>query len=273
MLGDGNKPRARLVAGVVIAAAGVVIVVAMGGTDEGAEPGPLPGSMGTEATVAGATEGATSTITTSNAPPAGGSAVNRGVAVEIIEAPDRESGSQAGGDGGGTPVESAGTDGWGGLASAQGATYTWQDGDRLLQARLQLDLVAADDGSIISREGVAVDRGEGQAGDGDRTIRNGDASDRVDGQPVFRSGSGELMTLPGGVIVTLDPGWDTEAVDGFFMANGISLGRVSELEFLTNAFVVDTRPGFSSLYLANALVGQVGVELSSPNWRRERVAK
>ena len=257
----------------VIVAAGVVTVLAMGGTDEGSEPGPIPGSMGEEVKVAGATEGASSTITTSNAPPAGGSAVNRGVAVEIIEAPDWESRSQAGGDRPEIPVGSAGSDGWGGSTSAQGATHTWHDGDRLLQARLQLDLVVADDGSIIVRERAAGDRGEGQAGDGGGTIRNGDASHRADGRPVFRSGSGELMTLPGGVIVMLDPGWDTEAVDGFFMANGISLGRVSELEFLTNAFVVDTRPGFSSLYLANALVGQVGVELSSPNWRRERVAK
>ena len=43
---------------------------------------------------------------------------------------------------------------------------------------------------------------------------------------------------------------------------------MSSLDYLTNGFFVETDPGFASLDLAKALAGQVGVELSSPNWRR-----
>ena len=91
-----------------------------------------------------------------------------------------------------------------------------------------------------------------------------------DGQPVFRSESGgELMTLPGGIMLALDPEWDQDAVEKFFSRNGISLERTSELDFLDNGFFVETEPGFPSLELANDLAGQEGVIISSPNWARE----
>ena len=42
-------------------------------------------------------------------------------------------------------------------------------------------------------------------------------------QPVFKSESGGgLMTLPGGVMLALDPEWDQTTVDKFFEANGIT---------------------------------------------------
>ena len=107
---------------------------------------------------------------------------------------------------------------------------------------------------------VIVDRrAEGAAGAG--------------GGPVFRSASGALMTLPGGVLLALDPQWDTGTAHAFFARNGIKLDRVSELGYLTNGFFVETASGFASLDLANALAGQAGVYLSSPNWWRERTTK
>ena len=45
------------------------------------------------------------------------------------------------------------------------------------------------------------------------------------------------MTLPGGIILALDPEWDQAAVEKFFSQNGISLDRTSELDFLDNGFL------------------------------------
>ena len=74
------------------------------------------------------------------------------------------------------------------------------------------------------------------------------------------------MTLPGGVLLSLDSGWDQAQVESFFSQNGISMDRVEAMEFLPNGFLVKTAPGFPSLELANSLAAQDGVEVSSPNW-------
>ena len=192
------------------------------------------------------------------------------LAVEIVDQADSDLGTAVGGAVQETPVEPGNPDepapGSGDPTSAQGDTYTWQDGDRVLGAQLQLDLVVTADGSIIPRDEAAAHT--------DRSQGIGGSDDSARGAlPVFRSESGELMTLPGGVILVLDPEWDSDEVDGFFASHGISPSRVSELDYLPNGFVVDTEPGFPSLDLANALAGQAGVELSSPNWRRERTTQ
>ena len=175
----------------------------------------------------------------------------------------------------------------------QGTVYTWQDGDRtrrvVLQARPAVQETVADaaeDGvikkdNIIKKDDVTkndgVIRKEGVTKK-DNLIKKeqldgivGEQSQRGSGdQPVFRSESGgELMTLPGGIVLALDPEWDQAAVEKFFLRNGIALERASELDFLDNGFFVETEPGFPSLELANTLAGQDGVRLSSPNWARE----
>ena len=211
-------------------------------------------------------------------------------ALEIVEATDSDFGAAAGGAHQETPVEQAGSDGSdtgsGDLVSAQGEVYTWHDGDRTLRARLQLDLVLMGDGSITSKGDVVADTGHGQivrapGGNGQPTdveggfdTAGGGQPDSTGGsQPVFLSESGELATLPGGVILVLDADWTVDDTTAFFARNDIAPSRVSELDYLTNGFFVETDPGFASLDLANALAGQVGVELSSPNWWRERTAK
>ena len=45
--------------------------------------------------------------------------------------------------------------------------------------------------------------------------------------------------------------------------------QVSELDFLDNAFFVQTDPGFPSLELANSLADEEGVLVSSPNWQQQ----
>ena len=157
--------------------------------------------------------------------------------------------------------------GSGGAPSAQGDVYTWQDGDRTVGARLQLDLVVLDDGTIVPKDDLPADTGNtesvprspgngGQsdgAGEGKSDGAGGEQSDSTGGpHPVFLSESGELMTLPGGVIVALNAEWDAEATAAFFTRNAIERDRVSELSYVTNGFFVETEPGLPSLDLANA---------------------
>ena len=151
--------------------------------------------------------------------------------------------------------------------SDTGTIYTYEDGDRTIRVALQDDLVLqansairADDTVVINGPTQSIVKMEGGAGQG--------------GLPVFRSESGGgLMTLPGGILLALDPEWETAQIDNFFSDNGISPEQVSELKFIPNGFMVETEAGFPSLELANTLAGQDGVLISSPNWWNEVKAK
>ena len=144
-----------------------------------------------------------------------------------------------------------------------GVPYVWRDGDHIRRARLQADLVLQP--SSDNRDDDVVVTDYGSASIVERRTRH--AGRAV--LPVFRDEGGTLMTLPGGVLVVLDPGWDRGRVDRFFSANGIKRSRVVEQAFADNAFLVETDAGFASLELANALADLDGVVLSSPNWHRE----
>ena len=167
----------------------------------------------------------------------------------------------SGEDKAGTGVEdtdSSGEDTAGGsdLRSAQGRVYSWHDGDRVLEAVLQSDLV--------------VPRGEVIASTADIVRRSASPG----GDPVFRDASGgTLMALPGGVVLVLDPRWGPRQVAEFFAGNAISKSAVSELGFAPNGFLIDTDAGLDSLRLANRLAVEDGVELSSPNWWRETASR
>ena len=134
-------------------------------------------------------------------------------------------------------------------AEAEGAVYTWQDGDRTRRVLLQTDLVVDSDGTVV---------------------RSGSRDAQGKTQPVFVSeSSGELMTLPGGVVLVFESSWSGDGIDAFFSEQGIDSSRIQEQTFTTNAFFVETEAGFPSLDLANALAGEEGVLLASPNWQRE----
>ena len=147
--------------------------------------------------------------------------------------------------------------------SGQGTVYTYEDGDRTIRVILQGDLVVQETGADTPSD------------DAVRRTAGGNIVRKQSGQggadlPVFRSASGgALMTLPGGVLLALDPEWDGAMVNGFFARNNISKTRISELDYIPNGFFVRTEPGFPSLELANALAAQKGVQFSSPNWWRE----
>ena len=152
--------------------------------------------------------------------------------------------------------------------SPQAATvYTWQDGDRTQRVLLQEDLAVQKTDTNKSGDVVVAKAGE-------TSIVLKQAEPEQDDEPVFRSESGgTLMTLPGGVLVKLDSNWDQETVEKFLSDNGIDTERASPIEFIENAFFVETEPGFASLELANSLAVKEGVEISSPNWWMDVEAK
>ena len=141
------------------------------------------------------------------------------------------------------------------LDQGGGPEYTWQDGDDTRTVRLQTSLTVA----------PRSDDDDGRA----RVVPRSEQGPDAESLPVFRSESGALMTLPGGILLLLDPAWGEARIDQFFADHKISRDRVSEREFGENAFFVGTAPGFPALELANALAGQPGVLVSSPNWKRE----
>ena len=154
-----------------------------------------------------------------------------------------------------------------GKGNASGSVYTWQDGDRTMRVVLQDGLVAQSKSDDTSKDVIVAESGGYSIVSRQYTHDSGD-------QPVFRSESGGgLMTLPGGVILTLDPEWDQATVEKFFEGNDIDPDRVSELDFLDNAFFVQTGPGMPSLELANSLADKDGVIVSSPNWQQQLETK
>ena len=149
------------------------------------------------------------------------------------------------------------------LPSGGSHVYTWQDGNRTMRVVLQEHLVVRNNAAINPLDDV-VTRGT------DHSIVRSQPWHGGTGGPVFRPESGGgLMTLPGDLLLALDPEWDQERVMQFFHENGILVQDVVELDFLENVFLLETLPGFPALYRANALAPLDGVVAASPNWARE----
>ena len=142
--------------------------------------------------------------------------------------------------------------------------YTWQDGDRTLTVVLQSDLFINEDASTKDAMADAP---------GGAIVKSAGAKSEGKGLPVFKSQSGALMTLPGGILLVLDPDWSQAEVNAFFSSNSIKLNRVEALDYIDNGYFIETEPGFPSLDLANSVATQEGVMVSSPNWWTEVTVK
>ena len=174
----------------------------------------------------------------------------------------------SGRDGGITEVdEESSKKGGSSAGPVQGQTHTWEDGDRTLTVYLQTDLVVEKGSDGFPREIVEADD------DGTGVVGSAARQSKDDTLPVFRSESGSLMTLPGGVLLVLSAEWSQAETNAFFSNNGIKMDSVSELSYIANGFFIETDPGFPSLDLANELATLEGVAVSSPNWEREATAK
>ena len=157
----------------------------------------------------------------------------------------------------------SGTEDSSGKGSTSGSVYTWQDGDRTQRVVLQDGLVAQSKSEDTSQDVIVAKMG-------DYSIVEAEYKQGSGAQPVFKPESGGgLMTLPGGMMLVLDTKLDQAAVEKFFEGNGIDPDQVSELDFLDNAFFVQTEPGMPSLELANSLADEEGVIVSSPNWQQQ----
>ena len=142
--------------------------------------------------------------------------------------------------------------------------YTWEDGDRTSTVILQSDLVIDEETSIKDAMADAP---------GGAIVKSAGAKSEDKGLPVFKSQSGALMTLPGGVLLVLDSDWSQAEVNTFFSNNSIKLSKVEALDFIDNGYFIETEPGFPALDLANALAAEEGVIVSSPNWWTEVTVK
>ena len=149
----------------------------------------------------------------------------------------------------------------------EGETYTWQDGASTMTVWLQTDRVVEKGSGGLPGDIVSADEG------GTNVVRSADGQSKSNTLPVFRSESGALMTLPGGVLLVLNSEWSRAQTNAFFSDKGIKIDRVSELDYVANGFFIETDPGFPSLDLANALAVQDDVVISSPNWGREGTPK
>ena len=155
-------------------------------------------------------------------------------------------------------------------------TYTYWDGDAEITVWLVPQTVTRDvepkgDEQSLA-DAKAAPKSGSSASQGRRSV-SGAGLGAPPGQLVFRTATGSQMWLPGGVVLVLDAAWSTAQTDAFFAQNGIEADRVTEFDWLDNGFLIESGPGLVSLELANRLVGQQGVELSSPDWSVEAELK
>ena len=145
--------------------------------------------------------------------------------------------------------------------------HTWQDGEHTRRVYLETNLVVESTADTTSEDVVV------RAGSRENIVQRTGRHDDQDTLPVFRTESGSIMTLPGGVLLVLKEQWDQMRINTFFATNGIAKGNIEAMDFAPNAFFIDTAPGLPSLELANALAAEDGVVISSPNWRRQVVLR
>lgn len=141
------------------------------------------------------------------------------------------------------------------LTSAQGEEYSYRDGPYVRTIVVQTDLV------VVKRDDDLQSS----------SLKRRDAvlGATVESDLVFRSASGQVMTLPGGVLIKFDDSWTAAQASQFFSEHSIAPDRYEAQTYSTNAYFITTEPGFPSLNLANRLATQDGVVYSLPNWAYE----
>ena len=96
------------------------------------------------------------------------------------------------------------------LAANQGPIHTWQDGDNTRRVWLQNGLV------VQPRSKDAPDDVVLRSAGGEIIVERPAKHNEQQTPPVFRSESGILMTLSGGVILVLEESWAAPRVAQFF---------------------------------------------------------
>lgn len=88
--------------------------------------------------------------------------------------------------------------------------------------------------------------------------------------PVYREGNspaGRLMTLPGGVLVKLNPEWTDTQARAWATNKGLSVSQ--RLNITGNWYLLASTPGNAALELANQLHASGEVLSATPNWWKQ----
>jgi hypothetical protein len=88
--------------------------------------------------------------------------------------------------------------------------------------------------------------------------------------PVFHDtpmASGRMRSLPGNIVVYLNPAWDEVAAGRWVSGQGLEI--VKKLEIGPNVFVLKTGPGLEALEKANTLYRSGEVIAAFPDWWEE----
>ena len=92
--------------------------------------------------------------------------------------------------------------------------------------------------------------------------------------PVFRDApnqSGSMRSLPGNVIVYLNPDWNQGQITLWMATRGFKV--IKKLAIKSNVYVLETGPGMEALQLANALYESGEVIAAFPDWWQESVMR
>jgi len=168
-------------------------------------------------------------------------------------------------------------------ASASATPVIWYDGDKQRTAWQDNSLIAefGDTSNISSKSSLNDEEKtlmlkqanmriwQVEEGSSPRLLAKAQSdAQATNTSPVFREG-GVLKTLPGGVIVILNPALDSEQVKNWLIDNNLTVER--QLNFSKYAYLINTAPGLPSLKLAKQLVEDDKLSLqyvqsATPNW-------
>lgn len=183
----------------------------------------------------------------------------------------------------------------GGKDSAKSApleqSYVWYDGDREQKVWLNPDLLAefnppaSAQSPVMKADTDAKPLATRQKGIRVWQLKGGTHLQGViynlktlhpDGKysPVFHDtpgASGRMRSLPGNIIVYLNPLWNEATVNRW--VSGRNLEIVKKLEMGPNIFVLKTGPGLEALEIANTLYKSGEVVAAFPDWWEEAATR
>lgn len=167
--------------------------------------------------------------------------------------------------------------------------YLWSDGKRQYKVYLEPDMLMefkpSEEGdnalksvfaraTVMQSKGTQVKGGAVRLWDLREKLANGKRTQELQQKfptgkfsEVFRDkpgSSGRLRTIPGNMIVQLDPGMSDTQVDDWIKANGLVLDR--KMGFGKNILVIKSAPGLATLVKANELAKTNGVVSAYPDW-------
>ncbi len=166
-------------------------------------------------------------------------------------------------------------------------SYVWYDGDREQKIWLNPDLLAEfnppasgqspvkktyTDAKPLAKRHKGVRLWQLKGGSNLQGVIHNLKTLHPDGKysPVFHdtpSVPGRMRSLPGNIIVYLNPAWDETDVNRW--VSGRNLEIVKKLEIGPNIFVLKTGPGLEALETANTLYKSGEVIAAFPDWWEE----